>query len=99
MRFLRRRWWAGLVISLLLSAGASSALYAVVEPNFRNLRGQLVLTKSDLEPLTGSLSHDLHQLSERLTRLEQSPTVTANDLEQLRSDVEHQIDTMRSNTK
>ena len=51
MRFLRRRWWAGLVVSLLLSAGAGSALYAVVEPNFRNLRGQLVLTKSDLEPV------------------------------------------------
>jgi hypothetical protein len=64
MRFLRRRWWAGLVISIVLSAAAGSSLYAVIEPNFRNLRGQLLLTKSDLEPVTGSLSHELHELSE-----------------------------------
>ncbi len=99
MRFLRRRWWAGLMISIVLSAGAGAGLYAVIEPNFRNLRGQLVLTKSDLEPVTGSLSRDLHQLSERLTRLEQSRIATADDLQRMKVDLEHQIASMRSNTK
>lgn len=99
MRFLRRRWWAGLVISILLSAGAGAGLYAVIEPNFRNLRGQLVLTKSDLTPVTGSLSHDLGQLSERLIRVEQSRTASADDLERVKADLEHQIESIRSSTK
>ncbi len=48
MRFLRRRWWAGLVTSIVLSICGAYGGYTILEPYFRDLREQQLLTKSDL---------------------------------------------------
>src|SRR5437667_8631023 len=73
MRFLRRRWWAGLVTSIVLATGGAYGGYIILEPYFRDLRQQHLLTKSDLVPLETSMSVNVRDLSERLTRLEHSP--------------------------
>lgn len=99
MRFLRRKWWTGLAASILLSGGVVYGLYTVTAPDFRNLRQQNLLTRSDLEPLKASLSLDLRALSERVRRDEQRPRITPEKLDQLRMVLEHEIQSMRSITK
>ncbi len=97
MRFLRHRWWAGIVMSVTLSAGAALGVYTLMEPHFRELRAELLLTKSDLVPVTGPLSNRLRQLSKRLVHLEQNPTVTPDDLTRVKADLDRQIESLRSN--
>lgn len=99
MHFLRRKWWAGLIVSTVLAIGGAYGGYTILEPYFRDLRQQHLLTKTDLLPLETSLSHDLHSLSERLTQLEHSRNATADDLETLKTTLEREISSLRSTTK
>jgi hypothetical protein len=96
MRFLRRRWWAGLLASLLLSGGVALGFYALVAPSFQNLRGQMVLTKADLESI---VDRDINKLSKRLTQLEEDHAVTADGLHRMKTDLEQQIKSLRLNPK
>jgi hypothetical protein len=98
MRFLRRRWWVGLVTSIVLAIAGAYGGYTILEPYFRDLRQQQLLTKSDLVPLEASLNIDLRDLSERLTRLERSRNATVDDLETLKTTVEQLIQSLRSTT-
>jgi hypothetical protein len=99
MRFLRRRWWVGLVTSLLIATGGAYGGYIILEPYLRDLRQQHLLTKSDLVPLETSLNVDLRDLSQRLTRLEHSHGATLEDLERLRTVLEQQIQSLRPTTR
>jgi predicted nucleic acid-binding Zn-ribbon protein len=78
-----------------VSLAAGYAIYRASEPSFRDLRQQHVLTKSDL----ASVSDHLHQLSNRLTKIEQSRVATLNDLEQLKTLLETEIEHIRAGTK
>ena len=98
MRFLRRRWWVGLVTSIVLAIAGAYGGYTILEPYFRDLRQQQLLTKSDLVPLEASLNIDLRHLSERLTRLEGTRYATVDDLETLKTTVEQSIQSVRSTT-
>lgn len=99
MRFLRNAWWAGIVISILFAIGGGYAVYSQIEPIFRDLRQQRVLTKSDLNELNKSITADIGQLSTRVAHIEQSPTATVEDLENLKASLEREIQAMRSGGK
>jgi deoxycytidine triphosphate deaminase len=99
MRFLRRAWWAGIATSTLLSLGGGYVVYVMIEPVFRDLREQHVLTKTDLEGLNSTMSADIRQLSGRLTRLEEGHTATLDDLQNLKTTLEKEIQAIRSGTK
>jgi hypothetical protein len=99
MRFLRRAWWAGIATSTLLSLGGGYVVYVMIEPVFRDLREQHVLTKTDLEGLNSTMSADIRQLSGRLTRLEEGRTATLDDLQNLKTTLEKEIQAIRSGTK
>lgn len=99
MRFVRNAWWVGIITSVLFAIGGGYAVYSQVEPIFRDLRQQRVLTKSDLNELSKSITADIGQLSTRVAHIEQSPTATVEDLENLKASLEREIQAMKSRGK
>jgi hypothetical protein len=99
MRFVRNAWWVGIITSVLFAIGGGYAVYSQVEPIFRDLRQQRVLTKSDLNELSKSITADIGQLSTRVAHIEQSPTATVEDLENLEASLEREIQAMKSRGK
>lgn len=98
-RFLRRRWWVGLIMSTLLAIAGAYGGYTILEPYFRDLRQEHLMTKADLLPLESSLSLGLRDLSERLNRLEHSRNATLDDLDILKTVLEREIASLRSTAK
>jgi deoxycytidine triphosphate deaminase len=88
MRFLRRRWWAGLTASLLISGIGAGVLYIVVDPYFTSLRQQRAATTSDLHAMSDSLTVEFGKLARRVTQLEQTRTVTSQDLDIMEKEIQ-----------
>ena len=79
MRF-RGAEWAGLRF-LAAVRRSCPRIYALAAPSFQNLRGQMVLTKADLESI---VDRDINKLSKRLTQLEEDHAVTADGLHRMK---------------
>jgi deoxycytidine triphosphate deaminase len=95
-RFLRRSWLIGLIVSMSIAIGAGIELYNLADPAFRSLRLQHVITKSDLESVTKSLSMEIDQLSNRIEGVERKRAATVEDLEKLKTSLEKEIEAARS---
>jgi hypothetical protein len=87
-RFLRRSWWVGMTVSMLVAIAGGWGMYLMAEPTLRDLRQQRVLLKSDLEGLTEKVSTNINLLSDRVERIERRPTIGPADLEKLKAELE-----------
>jgi deoxycytidine triphosphate deaminase len=90
-RFVRRSWWLGVTICMLFALVGGWGIYRVIEPTFRDLRQQRVLTKSDLDGLRDSTSASIDKLSDRLGHIERERPVTVDDLLRLKQELEQEI--------
>jgi hypothetical protein len=70
VRFVRRAWWAGMVIAVLLSLAGAYAVARLIDPFLVDYRQGQMLTKSDLGRFGDSIGSELRQLSNRVQRLE-----------------------------
>jgi deoxycytidine triphosphate deaminase len=98
MRFLRRAWWTGIGVSGVIAVLGGLASYSVVEPLFRDLRQERVLTKADVENWH-SITANLDRLTGRVSQLEQGRAATLDDLERLKTTLERQIQAAKPGTK
>jgi len=98
MRFLRRAWWAGVGVSAVVAVLGGFASYSVVEPLFRDLRQERILTKADVENWH-SITANLDRLTARLSQLEQGRPATLDDLERLKTTLEREIQAAKPGTK
>lgn len=69
-RFLRRSWLIGMTICIVFAFVTCWAIYRTIEPVFRDLRQQRVVTKTDLDSLAESISANINGLSKRVGELE-----------------------------
>jgi hypothetical protein len=83
LRFLRRRWWAGLIASFFISGIVASVVFISVDPFFAELRQQHLVTRSDLGIITDPLARQLEALGARVTGLEQTRNITSENPDDL----------------
>jgi deoxycytidine triphosphate deaminase len=95
-RFLRKAWWSGILVSILISSIAGFSLYGLAKPFFQDVRERQVLTKSDLDNLNGSVSREIHDLSSRVDQMQRNGPASQADLERLKSVLEREIVTLKS---
>jgi deoxycytidine triphosphate deaminase len=94
-RFLSRAWLSGFVISTVVAILVGVGLYFRVEPFFQSH----ILTKSDLDSLTESVSTEFSELSTRVREVERNRLASVEDLEKLKATLEQEIQTMKSGAK
>jgi deoxycytidine triphosphate deaminase len=89
--FMRQSWWLGTVIALVFFCATLTVVYLGIEPAFRDLRQQHVLTKSDLDASQKSTAAEISGLIQRLDHVEQRETDISVDLLRLAHEVGQKV--------
>ena len=95
-RILRRWWLLSLATSILLALGAGIGAYCITEPFLRDIRQQHVVTKSDLDSMQEPTKAAINSILGRLDRIDAQRTLTLEEIEKLRSNLEQQIQDVRT---
>jgi deoxycytidine triphosphate deaminase len=86
-RMLRRWWWKGLVISVLLSVGAAWFVFRQVNPFLEGIRSQRLITQEDFTRSARPLQDGLSGLEKRLHSVE-GGQVSRDEFERLKDELQ-----------
>jgi hypothetical protein len=88
LRFLRRRWWGGLIASLLISGIGAGASYVFVDRQYGDLRNRGLSLRSTVDAVADPVTLQLRRVSDRLIQLEQAQKIESEDIKELKKRIE-----------
>ena len=94
-RFIRRQWLLSIAASILLAIGGGLWAYHLSEPFYQDVRQRRVITKTDLDALKASVLTNAQGLGDRVSRIESTRPVTADEIQLLREELERKIQELR----
>jgi deoxycytidine triphosphate deaminase len=85
--FLRKKWWVGIFATVAVALAVGIAVYLAVDPMFTAVRRQQVVTQTDLDTSTASISKNIDDILKRLNTVEVQRDEAQRETQLIRAEI------------